>query len=294
MSFRPENEGRGGRPATPLEGEALEDKRSPARERRRYPVAPVTLGLLLVALVIGGLLLWFSYGDRAGGTEIFEESVESGTEPIIHITNGRGKVRVRGVEGLETIEISARRYARGFNPTSAKENAAEVPVEVSNEAEVEVSSDGGGGTGVDFDLEVPPGSTVEVESKMGDVEVSGLDGDVAVRGESGDVSLEDIQGSVSIAADQGDVSAETVNTKTGSAEVTVGSGDMNLKDLVIGILEARVESGDVALSGRFSGSGSILVETGSIDVRLPSEDVKDLDLETRVGEVVRYDEQEAE
>ncbi len=112
--------------------------------------------------------------------------------------------------------------------------------------------------------------------------------------ESGDVSLEDIQGSISIAADQGDVSAETVNTKTGSAEVTVGSGDMDLKDLVIGILEARVESGDVALSGRFSGSGSILVETGSIDVRLPFEDVKDLDLETRVGEVVRYDEQEAE
>jgi hypothetical protein len=252
----------------------------------------VVFGLLLVALVGGGVLLWFSYGDRAGGTEVFEESVESGAEPVVHITNGRGKVRVQGVEGLETVEISARRYARGFNPTSAKENAAEVPVEVSNEAEVEISS-GGGSTGVDYDLEVPPGSTVEVESEAGDVEVSGLDGDVTVRGESGDVSLEDIQGSISIEAAQGDVSVGGLSTETGSAEIIVGSGDVDIKDVVIGILEARVRSGDVALSGRFSGSGSVLVETGSIDVRLPSEDVKDLDLETRVGEIVRYDEQEA-
>ncbi len=292
MSFRPENEGRGGSPATPPDREALAEERSPARERRRHPVAPVVFGLLLVALVIGGVLLWFSYGDRASGTEVFEESVESGAEPVVRVTNGRGKVRIQGVEGLETVEISAKRYARGFNPTSAKENATEVPVEVSNEAEVEISSDGAGGTGVDYDLEVPSGSTVEVESEAGDVEVSGLHGDVTVRSESGDVNLEDIQGSISIEVAKGDVSVETVNTKTGSAEITVGSGDVDIKDLVIGILEARVESGDVALSGRFSGSGSVLVETGSIDVRLPSEDVKDLNLETRVGEVVRYDEQE--
>ena len=254
----------------------------------------MVFGSLLAALVIGGMFLWFSYGDRAGGTETFEDSVESGAEPVVSLTNGRGKVRVQGVEGLETVEIFARRYARGFNSTSAKENAAEVPVEVSNEASVEISSGGGGGTGVDYDLDVPTGSTVEVESKAGDVEVSGLDGDVTVRGESGDISLQDLQGSASIQAAQGDISVETVNTKTGSAEITVGSGDVNLKDLVIGILEARVETGDVALSGRFSGSGSVLVETGGIDVRLPFEDVKDLDLETRVGEVVRSDKQEAE
>ncbi len=253
----------------------------------------VVFGLLLVALVIGVVLLWFSYGDRAGGTEAFEQSVESGTEPVIRITNGRGKVRIQGTEGLETVEISARRYARGFNPTSAKENAAELPVEVSNEAEVEISSGGGSDTGVDYDLEAPQGSTVEVESEAGDVEVSGLDGDVTVRGESGDVSLEDIQGSILIETAQGDVSVKHLSTETGSAEITVDSGDVDIKDLVIGILEARVGSGDVALSGRFSGGGSAHVDTGSIDVRLPSEDVKDLDLETRIGEIVRYDEQEA-
>lgn len=286
MSFRPENERRGGRPAASL------DREAPARERGRS-VAPVVFGLLLVALAGGGVLLWFSYGDRAGGTEVFEESVASGAEPVVRVTNGRGKVRVQGVEGLETVEISARRYARGFNPTSAKENAAEVPVEVSNEAEVEISSGGGSSTGVDYDLEVPSGSTVEVESEAGDVEVSGLDGDVTVRGESGDVSLEDIQGSISIEATQGDVSVEGLSTETGSAEITVGAGDVDIEDMVIGFLEARVESGDVALSGRFSGSGSVLVETGSIDVRLPSEDARDLDLETRVGEIVRYDEQGA-
>ena len=252
---------------------------------------PVIVVLLLVALVAGGMLLWFSYGYRAGGTELYEESVESGAEPVVRITNGRGRV---GVEGLESVEIYARRYARGLNPTSAKENAAEVPVEVSNEdSEVEISSDGGGGTGVVYDIQVPPGSAVEVESEAGDVEVSGLDDDVTVSAESGDVSVEDVQGSISVDAPLGDVSVEGVSTETGSAEISVSSGDVETQDLVIGILEARVETGDVTLSGRFSGSGRVLVETGSINVRLPPEDVKDLVFEARVGEVVRYDEQEA-
>jgi hypothetical protein len=256
---------------------------------------PIIVGLLLLALLIGGVLLWSSYGDRAGGTSVYEDSIESGTEPVIHLTNGPGQVRIQGVEGLENVEISAKRYARGYSPAAAKENAASVPVDVSNDGStLEFSSDGGSGTGVDYDLKVPPGSAVEVESEAGDVEVWGVNNSVTVRAKSGDISIEDVQGSITLEAPQGDVTAKSVSTETGNAEITVGSGDLELENLVVGILEARVEAGDVTLRGRFSGSGRVFVETGSIDVRLPSEDVKDLDFETRVGEVAREDEQESE
>ena len=252
-------------------------------------------GLLLLALVIGVVLLWLSYGDRAGGTSVYEDSIESGPEPVIRLVNGPGQVRVEGVERLENVEVSAKRYARGRNPAVAKENASGVPVDVSNDGStLEISSDGGRGIGVDYDLRVPAGSVVEVESGAGDVEVSGLDNEVRVVAESGDVSLQDIQGSIVVEATQGDVTVESVNTETGNAGITVNSGDLELTDLVVGILEARVEIGDVSLGGRFSGSGSVFVETGSIDVRLPSEDARDLDLEARVGEVVREDDQETE
>ena len=251
-------------------------------------------GLLLLALVIGVFLLRLLYGDRAGGTSVFEDSVESGTEPVVRLTSGLGRVDVEGVEGLDSVEISAKRYARGSSSAAAKENAAAVPVNVDNEdSALEISSDEGRGTGVDYDLRVPRGSTVEVESTAGDVEISGLNNAATVRAESGDVSLENVRGSVTIEAPRGDVAIESTGTETGHAEITVGSGDLDLKDLVFGLLESQVEAGDVTLSGRFSGSGSVFVETGSINVQLPPEDTRELDLQTRVGEVVRDDEQKS-
>jgi hypothetical protein len=89
------------------------------------------------------------------------------------------------------------------------------------------------------------------------------------------------------------VTVKSISTETGNVDITVGSGDLDLENLVVGIMEAHVDSGDVTLLGRFSGSGRVLVETGSINVRLPSEDTNDLTFETRVGEVVRDDEQES-
>ena len=257
---------------------------------------PVVSGLLLLAFLIGLVLLWLSYGDSAGGTSVFEDSIETGPEPVVRLTNGPGRVSIEGVDGLENAEISAKRYARGRNTAAAKENAADVPVRVSSGegSALEISSDGGSGTGVDYALRVPPGTVVEVESEAGNVTVSGLDNDVTVRAESGDVSVEDVRGSIGIEASRGDVTVESVSTETGNAEILVGSGDLEIENLVVGILEARVESGDVALLGRLSGSGLVFVETGSISVRLPSEDTNDLTLETRVGEVVREDEQGSE
>jgi hypothetical protein len=301
VSFRPENGERG----EETEGTADERPPAPTREpperRRGQPafrpgLVPVVAGVLLLALLIGLVLLWLSYGDRAGGTSVFEDSIETGPEPVVRLTNGPGRVSIEGAEGLENVEISAKRYARGRNTAAAKENAADVPVETSfdENSALEISSDGGGGTGVDYALRVPPGTIVEVESEAGDVEISGLDNNVTVRAQSGDVFVEDVRGSIDIEAYRGDVTVESVSTETGNAEITVGSGDLEIENLVVGILEARVESGDVALLGRFSGSGVVLVETGSINVRLPSEDTNDLTLEARVGEVVREDEQGSE
>lgn len=304
MNSRPENGERGEAPGETSGGppdeefQAPREERSDGRRRGRLAGRPgmvSIVGVLLLALLIGGLLLWSFYGDRAGGTSVFEDSIESGSEPVVRLTNGPGRVRIEGVEGLENVEITARRYARGRNPAVAKENATGVPVQVANEdSGIEISSEGGGGTGVDYDLRVPTGSTVEVESAAGDVEVSGIDSNATIRTENGDVTVEDVQGSIVIEARSGDVIVGEVSTETGDAEITVDSGDMELRDLVVGILEARVEAGDVTVSGRFFGSGRILVETGSIDVRIPPEDARELTFETRVGEISRDKDEESE
>lgn len=250
---------------------------------------PLVFGLLVLAG--GAVLVWLLYGDQAGGTSAYQDSVDSGAEPVVRITNGPGRVRVEGAEG-KTVEITAKRYARGFGPTSAKENAASIPVDIARDGStVNISSDGGRGTDVDYDLKVPRGSTVEVESAVGDVEVSGLSNSVTVRAEGGDVSVKNVRGSVKIEASRGDVAVESMSTETGRADITVGFGDLQLKDLVVGILEAQVEAGNADLSGRFSGGGKVFVGTGSINSRLPPGDTNDLDLEAHAGEVVRDDKQ---
>jgi hypothetical protein len=237
--------------------------------------------------VVGGVLLWRWYGDQTGGTSLFEDSVAAGPEPLVRLTNGPGQVRVEAADS-ETVERSAERYARGSDPAAARENAAGVAVDVSREGStLEISSEGGRGAGVDYSLTVPRGSKVEVESAAGDVEISGIADSVQATAEMGDTTVRDVRGSVRLEVPQGDVTVEGVSTETGNVELSVGSGDLVLRDLVVGILEARVEAGSAELLGRFAGGGRLLVETGSITVRVPPEDVRELVLEARVGEVAR-------
>jgi hypothetical protein len=244
--------------------------------------------LLLALLGVAALLLWRSLGDNLSGTSVARDSVDSGPEPRVRVVNGAGKVRVEGVEGLESVEYEVTRYAPGSDPAAAKRRASEVPVDFAREdSTLVLQTDGGRGTGADYELRVPAGAGVEVEAGAGDVEVSGVSGAVRVLAEAGDVTVRGTGNDVAVEAPRGDVTVDDVSTDTGQAELEVGSGDIALRDLIVGTLEASVESGDVTLSGRFSGSGRIFVETGNITANLPPEDTRELTLETNVGEVVR-------
>lgn len=262
------------------------------RERRpRRPwLLVLILALLLAALVFGALVLWRSLGDELSGTATASDSIDSDADPNVTLSNAAGQVSVEGVDGSRTVEFEVTKHALGEDPAAAKQNASDVPVDVSREGgKVSLQTDGGRGTGADYALRVPTGAAVEVESEAGDVEVRGVDGGVEVVAEAGDVLVSQVKGSVSIEAPQGDVDVAEISTDTGQAEIEVGSGDVSLENLVVGTLEASVEAGDVLLSGRFSGGGRVFVGTGDIEARLPAEDTRELTLEAHVGEVERED-----
>jgi DUF4097 and DUF4098 domain-containing protein YvlB len=244
--------------------------------------------VLLALFAVAGLLLWRSLGDNLSGTSVARDSIDSGPEPRVRLTNAAGQVRVEGVEGLDSVEYEVTKYAMGRDPAAAKREASDVPVDLSRQDSTFVlETDGGRGTGADYALRVPAGSAVEVESGAGDVEVSGLSGELKVLAEAGDVTVRNAGSDVTVAAPRGDVVIDDVSTETGQVELEVGSGDVALQDLIVGTLEATVEAGSVTLSGRFSGSGRIFVETGAITANLPPEDTRELTLETNVGQVIR-------
>jgi len=265
----------------------------PPRDRGRpYRASPLLLlltVLILALLAVAALLLWRSLGDSISGTSVAKDSIDSaGPKPHVRLTNAAGQVRVEGVEGSESVEYEATRYAMGSDPATAKQQASEVPVDISREdSKITIETDGGRDTGADYALRMPAGGSVEIESEAGDVDVSGLTGNIKVAAEAGDVTIGGVGGGVNVSAPQGDVTVANVNTDTGGAELEVGSGDVFLEDLILGTLEAGVEAGSVTLSGRFSGDGRVSVETGDIIARLPAEDTRDLTLQTRVGSVLR-------
>jgi HAMP domain-containing protein len=267
----------------------------PVRAGRRHdgswrfsPLLLLLVVLVVALLAVVGLLVWRSLGDNLSGTSVARDSIDSGPNPHIRLTNAAGQVRVEGVQDLRSIQYEVTRYALASDPVAAKKRASQVPIDLSREdSTVVLKTDGGRGTGADYLLKVPSGGSVEVDSGAGDVEVTGLSGEVTVVADAGDVTVRNTGSDVTVEAPQGDVTVGDVNTDTGQAELKVGTGDVSLQDVVVGTLEARVESGDVTLSDRFSGSGRVLVGTGNITANIPPEDTRELTLETRVGQVVR-------
>ncbi len=88
MSFRPENGERGEENGGTPDERSPGPTREPTERRHRQPafrlgLVPVVAGLLLLALLIGLVLLWLSYGDSAGGASVFEDSIETGPEPVV-------------------------------------------------------------------------------------------------------------------------------------------------------------------------------------------------------------------
>ena len=263
--------------------------RDSGRPYRTSPLLLLLAVLILALLAVAALLLWRSLGDSISGTSIAKDSIDSaGPKPHVQLTNAAGQVRVEGVEDSESVEYEATRYATGSDPATAKQQASEVPVDISREdSKITIETDGGRDTGADYVLRMPAGGSVDIESEAGDVEVSGLTGNIKVAAEAGDVKIVGVGGGINVSVPQGDVTITNVNTDTGGAELKVGSGDVFLKDLILGTLEASVQAGSVTLSGRFSGDGRVSVETGDIIAKLPAEDTRDLTLLTRVGSVLR-------
>ena len=277
------------------EGGSHRPERPPSRFRRtrEQPSRPGALTilaalLLLVLLAVAAVFLWRLLGEEVSGASVARDSIDSGREPRVSIKNGPGDVGVESANGSEAVEYEVTRYAAAGDPEAARSAASEVPVNVSREGStVTLETDGGGQTGADYAVRMPAGGGVEIEAEKGDVEVAGLDGNVTVRAESGDVTVRDVAGDVTVEAEQGDVTVGGMRTDTGNLELTVGSGDVNLEDLIVGTLEASVEAGDVTLSGRFSGEGRVSVETGDITANLPSGDATNLAFETLVGGISR-------
>ena len=153
---------------------------------------------------------------------------------------------------------------------------------------------------VDYEITVPPQTSVRSHSGSGDQVIEGTQGSVDAQTGSGDVKLRSVKGEIHLQTGSGDVRARdiagAVHGGTGSGDIELeekapgdidlhtGSGGINARG-VEGAFHGETGSGDVTAEGTPGGSWEIHTGSGNVHVRLPSNAAFDADISTSSGSI---------
>ena len=141
-------------------------------------------------------------------------------------------------------------------------------------------SDGGS---IDVTIELPAGSHVRASGQMTDFGVEGRLGDTRIKTGMGQIALDAVD-TLNVKSGISDV---TVDRATGHAEVTVGSGDVRVRELATSAV-IKNSNGDTWI-GSAAGDLRVNAANGSISVDLAQASVvaKSSNGDVRLGEVAR-------
>lgn len=229
------------------------------------------------------------------GSGVVDLEVATGSGDVTVRRGGTGNVRIMG-------HVSVGR--RDSNPGSTLQMIQNSPPIEQNGNRIRIGRDTDDdddlmrNVSIDYEIVVPEGTSLDVNTGSGDLEISGLNGGVEATTGSGDVELSDIGGDVAARTGSGDIIGENI---AGEIEANTGSGDVELSQTAQGDVSIATGSGDVELTGIRgglqigSGSGDIEVEgepldrwnlassSGGISLRLPDGFGFDLNVETSSG-----------
>jgi DUF4097 and DUF4098 domain-containing protein YvlB len=268
------------------------------------------------AAVLIALALVLAVGtSRALGREKYEEKFEK-TEALANdgkvvLNNVSGDIEIRSWKENQ-VRIEAVKVSQASSLDKAKENAAQVTIEVTNEAGVvqiltKYPERQGGFWGgdslnvsVDYKLSIPEKAAVEVKSVSGDIhlrsiggpaKVKSTSGDVEILGAagvevnltSGDLTLDNILGDVYLKSVSGDIKASGVK---GSIELSSISGEIDLKDVAEArSVSAKSVSGNITYVGTLMTGGNYELKSfsGNVEMRIPANSAFDFEASTRSG-----------
>jgi DUF4097 and DUF4098 domain-containing protein YvlB len=153
---------------------------------------------------------------------------------------------------------------------------------------------------VNYEITVPPETTVRTRSGSGDQIIEGTRGNVDLQSGSGDIKLANLAGEVRLQTGSGNVRAREISgsvrggagsgdievEETGSGEIDLhtGSGNVVVRG-INGALRAEAGSGDITAEGTQTGSWEIRTGSGNVHVRLPNNAAFDADITTSSGTI---------
>jgi len=243
--------------------------------------------MMVAALAVFGVTLGAHDRDVVRGS--FTRTLKVSGPVDLDVSTGSGDVRVRpGDNGTVVIRAKIQGHYRDGGGSDVESRVREIeshpPIEQDgNHLRIgHLPSELGHNISIDYEMEVPVETSLNVQSGSGDLSVEGTHGAVEGRSGSGDVKIHDVQGSVSIHTGSGDAKFEGI---TGDrVEIETGSGDVQLRDLH-SALHVRTGSGDIEADGAPTGDWVLHTGSGGVTVKVPDDLGFDLDAHTSSGDI---------
>ena len=226
--------------------------------------------------------------------EKVERSVSADAAVIVSLSVRSGNITVRGwdekevrAQSNEAAQIEFRR--KDGSAASAPAKKLEVIILDRSNARKGNSEYP---TNADVELDLPRGATVHVQTRDGDISISGIgfayawtqNGDIRIDGVTrgvevgsigGGIEIKDSSGRISVSSISGNVEATNLKAVEGSDafEVVSVSGDITLDGVTHTQLNAKTVNGNVNLSGPLATAGRYMFNTfsGDVTLKLPVE-----------------------
>jgi hypothetical protein len=255
-----------------------------------------------LVLVAAGVLSWFSgfpagtlWGPGVDGEEVVQ-TYGVGRSPALVVDSFSGSITVRAGESdeiwvsyvkhaprasdLDRIEVDVRPRAGGLTIVARNPD-----ILINSWVRVEVIAP----AGTSFDLHTSSGS-VEVgglkgggkaQTSSGRVTARDLNGTVSLRTSSGGMSVQGFEGDLNLHVSSGSIDAKAVR---GTLDAHTSSGSIDVVDAQ-GWVRLDTSSGSIDYSGSPEGDCSFKTGSGSIDLQLPSDLDARVDLHTGSGTI---------
>ena len=258
----------------------------------------LVLALLFVLAGIGAVVFFTARNvgsfvlDRPSVSATAEESktlnVEGGPVNLI-VNDGAGDVSVIGGDG-DTVDIEV--VKTGNAPTQAR---AEQDLE---DIQYVVRQDGNTITltyeldkirtdnvdTVDFTITVPVETSVQVETSLGEVSVSGINGDTTITNDFGTISVENITGALSANSNSGRLDVNSVKAGSQDIDIHSGFGQVTAEQLSGKNISITSSSGMIELNN-IRATGDLLTSSDFGNVTYKNGSSASLDVGTKSGKV---------
>jgi len=267
------------------------------------------MGVMLLLLVFSAAVA----AERERYEEPFEKTFSLAKDGKVQISNISGDIEVRSW-GEGQVKIKAIKLSKASSLSQAKEDAARVAIEITEEGNVlrietkyPKSGKFWGGesvnVSVDYWLWIPEKAGLKVNNISGDIDVEGtggvldvsaISGDVSLRKASGraegstisgDLEISGIAGDVFLKSVSGDITADRVK---GSIEAETVSGDVELTEVSeAATVRVKVLSGEIVYRGNINPAGnySLKSHSGNVELDLPANSAFDFEAETFSGSI---------